>query len=107
MWKPGLGVKSEPQLLAYTIAKATPDQSCICNLHCNSRQCQILNQLGKAKDGIYILTDIMLGPYPTETQWEVLKQLLWKSESSRILAASRRESDEGTDKFQSISAFLH
>ena len=30
---PRLGVESELQLLAYTTATATPDLSCICNLH--------------------------------------------------------------------------
>jgi len=36
-------VKSELQLLAYTIAIATPDLSHICNLHHSWWQCQILH----------------------------------------------------------------
>ena len=40
-----LRVKSELQLLAYITATATPDLSCICDLHYSSWQCQILNLL--------------------------------------------------------------
>ena len=39
---PGLGVKLELKLPAYTTATATPDPSHICNLRCSSQQCQIL-----------------------------------------------------------------
>ena len=39
---PRLGVESELQLPAYTTAAATPDLSCICDLHCSSRQRRIL-----------------------------------------------------------------
>ena len=35
------------------------------------RQCQIPNPLSKARDGTYILTDIMSGSYPTEPQREL------------------------------------
>ena len=54
-----LGVKSELQLLAYatTTAIATPDPSCICDLHHSSLQHQILNPLSKARDQICILKD--------------------------------------------------
>ena len=52
---PRLGVKSELQLPAYAIATATPDPSCICNLHHSSQQPQILNPLSKARDQTYIL----------------------------------------------------
>ena len=38
-----LGVKSDLQLLAYTIPTAMPDLSCICHLYCSLQQCQILN----------------------------------------------------------------
>ena len=54
---PGLGVKSELQLLAYIIATATPDPSCICNLHHSSQQCQILNPLNEARVGTCVLMD--------------------------------------------------
>ena len=45
-------VKSELQLLAYTIAKATaiPDSSYVCNLHHSAWQCQILKLLSEARD---------------------------------------------------------
>ena len=47
---PGLGVKLELYLLAYTTATAVQDLSCICGLHHYSRQCWILNPLSEAKD---------------------------------------------------------
>ena len=48
---PEIGVKSELQLLAYTIAIATVtlDPSCICSLNHSSGQHQILNPLSKAR----------------------------------------------------------
>ena len=36
---PRLGVELELQLPAYTTAAATPDPSCVCDLHHSSRQC--------------------------------------------------------------------
>ena len=42
---PRLGVQSELQLPAYTTVPATLDPSYICNLHHNSRQRQILNNI--------------------------------------------------------------
>ena len=54
---PGLGVKSELQLPAYTTATATQDPSCICHLHHSSQQCQILNRLSRARDQTHILMD--------------------------------------------------
>ena len=50
-----LGVKSELQLLAYTTATATPDLSCVCNLHHSSQQCQIFNPLSEARGQIHSL----------------------------------------------------
>ena len=47
---PRLGVFSELQLLAYATATAMPDPSCICDLHCSSQQCWILNPLSGARD---------------------------------------------------------
>jgi len=52
---PRLGVKSE--LLAYTMATATPDPSHICNLYQSSWQRQIPNPLSKVKDQTHILMD--------------------------------------------------
>ena len=37
---------------AYATATATPDLSCICDLHHSSQQRQILNALSEARDGI-------------------------------------------------------
>ena len=48
-----LGVESELQLPAYTTTTATQDPSRICKLHHNTRQCQILNPLSEARDGIH------------------------------------------------------
>ena len=47
---PGLGLKSEPQLLAYAIATAMQDASCICDLYSTLWQPLILNPLSEAKD---------------------------------------------------------
>jgi len=55
---PGLGIKSELQLQAYTIATETLDLRCICDLH---HSLQILNPLSEARDRTHILTE-MLGP---------------------------------------------
>ena len=47
---PRLGVKSELQLLAYTIATAMQDPGQGCDLHHSSRQRQILNPLSEARN---------------------------------------------------------
>ena len=54
---PRLGVRSELELLGYTTATATPDPSCICDLHHSSQQHQILNPLSEARDGTRVLLD--------------------------------------------------
>ena len=53
---PRLGVESELQLPAYTTTTAMRDLSHICNLHCSSRQCRILNPLNEARDQTCNLT---------------------------------------------------
>ena len=58
---PGLGVKSELQLPAYTTATAPPDLSSVCNLLHSSQQWLILNPLSKASDGTSTLMDTMSG----------------------------------------------
>uniref|UniRef100_A0A8D1CJ57 Uncharacterized protein n=1 Tax=Sus scrofa TaxID=9823 RepID=A0A8D1CJ57_PIG len=58
-----LGVKLELQLLAYTTATTMKDPSLICDLHCSSQQCQILNPLGNARDQTCILIDTNKFPY--------------------------------------------
>ena len=62
---PRLGVKSEPQPLAYTTATAMPDLSRVCNLHHNSQQRWILNPLSEARAGTCILTNTsQIHPFP-------------------------------------------
>ena len=73
---PRLGVKMELPLPAYTAARATPDPSCICNLHHSSRQRQILNRLSKAGDGTHILMDTSRVCYWWETMGTPLKIFL-------------------------------
>ena len=57
---PGLGVESELQLPAYTTVTAMPDPSCVCNLHHNSWQHQILNPLSEVRPGIEPASSRML-----------------------------------------------
>ena len=54
---PRLGVKSELQLPAYSMATATWDLSCVWELYNSSRQCQSLNSLKEARGGTCILMD--------------------------------------------------
>ena len=53
---PRLGVKSKPQLPAYTIATIMQDLSRVCDLHHSSWQHQILNPLIEARDRTCNLT---------------------------------------------------
>ena len=46
---PRLGVQLELQLLAYATATATPDLSCVFDLHHISQQHRILNPLSEAR----------------------------------------------------------
>ena len=55
LYFPRLGVKSQLHLLAYTTATATPELSCICDLHHSSRQLWILNPVSKARNRTHIL----------------------------------------------------
>ena len=67
---PRLGVELELQLLAYTTATATatPDLSCLCDLHHSSQQCQILNPLSGGQGSLWIL----VGFVTAEPQQELL-----------------------------------
>ena len=47
---PGIGVKLELQLQAFTRTMATLDLSHICNLRHSLQQCQIFNPLNEARD---------------------------------------------------------
>ena len=71
---PRLGVEPELQLPAY--ATATPDPSCICDLHHSSWQHWILNPLSVARDRTCILMDIV-GSVSTAPQWELLDFSDW------------------------------
>ena len=66
---PRLGVKAKLQLLAYTTA--TQDLSGVCDLHCSSWQCQILNLLGEAWDQTpnLMVPNGFVSPAP---RWELL-----------------------------------
>jgi len=68
------GVELELQLLAYAIATAIPDPSCICSLHCSSQQHQILNPLSRASGQTHILMDNSQF-ITAEPQWELLIKL--------------------------------
>ena len=61
---PELGVKSELQLPAYTMARATLDPSHIFDLHHSSWQRQILNPLGETRVRTCILMDTSRGLNP-------------------------------------------
>ena len=66
MWHmevPRLEIQSELHLWAYTKATATQDPSLVCDLHCSSRQCWILNPLSEAGDQTLVLTDTSWVPY--------------------------------------------
>ena len=52
-----LGIKLELQLLAYTIATATPAPTHICDLCCSLWQRRILNPLSKVRGQTRILVD--------------------------------------------------
>ena len=54
---PRPGAESELQLPASTTATATPDPSCIWDLHHSSRQRWILNPRSEARDRACVLTD--------------------------------------------------
>ena len=69
---PRLGVESELQLLAYTTATATWDQSHAFNLHQSSQQCWILNPLSEAEIEP-VSSQILDGFVTSESQWELLK----------------------------------
>ena len=72
---PRLGVESELQLPAYPTATATPDRSCIFDLHHRSLQRQILNPLSEARDQTHVLMGLLgsltTGP-PRELQSLIL-----------------------------------
>ena len=54
---PRLGIESELQLPAYATGIAMRGLGHICDLHCSSRQCWIINPLSKARDQTRVLMD--------------------------------------------------
>ena len=54
---PRLGIESDLQLLAYTTTTAMQDPSLVCDLHCSSQQCRILNPLSEARDRTHVFMD--------------------------------------------------
>ena len=60
---PRLGDELELQLPAYTTATATPDPSCVGDLHRSSRQCWILNPLSETRGGTCVLVDTSQIPF--------------------------------------------
>ena len=67
---PVLGFESELQLLAYATAVATPDLSCICDLHHSLQHCWILNPLSSARGWTCILMHT-IWVHCAEPQWEL------------------------------------
>ena len=54
---PGAGAELEGQQQAAVTAVATPDLSCVCDLHYSSRQYQILSPWSEARDRTCVLMD--------------------------------------------------
>ena len=90
---PGLGVKLELQLPAYTTATTMLDLSRVCDLHHSLWQCSILTPLSWDRDQTCILMDTQWYFVTTEPQWELLKlfkksfsflicELLWPLQQS-------------------------
>ena len=71
---PRLGVESQLQVSAYTIATATWDPSRIFDLHHSSWQHRILNLLSEARDQTHILMVLVGFVAPAEPQQELLDQ---------------------------------
>ena len=61
---PRPGGQSELPLLVYTMATATWDLSCVCDLHPSSRQRRILNLRSKARNRTLFLMDPSWICYP-------------------------------------------
>ena len=68
---PRLRVQSELQLPAYTTARAMPDLSHACDLHCGLWQCWALNPLSKVRDRICILMDTSWVLNLLSQKWEL------------------------------------
>ena len=87
------------QLPAYTTA--TPDPSCVCNLHHSSQKHQILNPLSEARDQSSVLMDTSQVHYLWATmgtpQWRILMALFYSftlfffSVYSKFYSGSQRE----------------
>ena len=73
---PRLGVESELQPPAYTVATATRDPSRVCDLHHSSLQRWSLNSLSKARDRTCILMDPRRVCKPLSHEGNSLRQFL-------------------------------
>ena len=66
------GVELQLQPLAYARATATPEPSCVCDLHHSSWRCWILNPLSEARDrtfDIRLLVGFII--VTAEPQWDL------------------------------------
>ena len=79
---PLLGAELVLQLLAYTTATATADQSHICDLHHSSWQRQIRNPLSKARDQTRILIVGFITSVPT-LELPIIKSLKTKEKKTK------------------------
>ena len=102
---PRLGVKSELQLQACTIATAMQDISHLCDLDHSSWQCRTLTQW--ARPGIEPASSwILVGLSAAETRWEVTSSLVLEVHSKQAMhmwrqarmekAWARKKSRSGT-----------
>ena len=71
-WARGL-LTLQPQ--TYVTTTATPDPSCICDLHCSLWQRQILNPPSEARDPTHILMDTSRVLYPLSQKRNSSKKL--------------------------------
>ena len=79
---PRLGIKSELQLPAYATATATPDPSCVWDLHHSSWQHWILNPLSRARDQTCVLMDTSQVHYHWATMGTPFKFFKWNLPAS-------------------------
>ena len=84
---PRLGVQSELLPPAYARATATPDPSHVCDLHCNFRQCWILNPLSKARDRTQILIDTSQVLNPLSRNGSSISLVFMRDPSSTSLSS--------------------
>ena len=84
---PGLGVKSELQLLAYTTAMWDPNL--ICSLRHSSWQCQMPNPLSEAMDQTRILTGTSRICFHCTRMGTPWKRLIFKYKKTPLMSMDR------------------